>query len=240
MKTGIIYKHTNKINGKSYIGLTTRSMEERLKQHLKSAENGDKFKFQRAIRKYGIENFSSEIIENNIPLYSIISEKINILSKREIYWINYYDTYNNGYNMTKGGEGTTGVKYTEERRQKVIKSNTNRIISEETKLKISKARKGTKLSEETIKKITAIHKGKKISEETKLKMSNSSKDRKIIDIFNSNNEIIYTSTKNFKKFCKEKNLPSGLANSYRNNGRPYKGFKYKQYIGWYAKIRIEE
>ena len=51
----LIYKHTNKINGKSYIGQTSRSINERLNEHLKSDSV-----FGKALRKYGIENFQSE------------------------------------------------------------------------------------------------------------------------------------------------------------------------------------
>jgi len=141
MKTGIIYKHTNKINGKSYIGLTTHSMEERLKQHLR---NKNKHKFINAIKKYGIENFLSEIIET-------VEE--NLLAEREIFWIKYYNTYNNGYNMTEGGEG-----FTSNQRKNWIKNNYDKHIKnmKENGLLSMKGEKnpfyGKKHSEENLKK----------------------------------------------------------------------------------------
>lgn len=98
MRVGKIYKYTNKINGKSYIGQTVRPMSIRNQRHLTDAKNNDNLIFHRAIKKYGIENFKLTIIEDSID--------VDILDNREKYWIKYYNTYylnNNGYNMTEGG-----------------------------------------------------------------------------------------------------------------------------------------
>lgn len=98
MRVGKIYKYTNKINGKSYIGQTIRPISIRNQRHLTDAKNNDSLMFHRAINKYGIENFELTILEDNI--------NEDMLDSREIYWIKYYDTYylnNNGYNMTEGG-----------------------------------------------------------------------------------------------------------------------------------------
>lgn len=100
MKTGKIYKYTNNINGKIYVGQTTTALETRHTKHLTQLE--DNTYFHRAIKKYGIDNFSLEVIEDNIPL----SE----LDNREIYWIKTLDSYytsNKGYNLTKGGQWGT-------------------------------------------------------------------------------------------------------------------------------------
>ena len=90
---GYIYKITNKVNGKSYIGQTRNSVEFRWRQHYKAHDN--KY-FHRAIDKYGKENFIVETLEEC---------DIADLDSREIYYIDKYDTFNNGYNMTKGGSG---------------------------------------------------------------------------------------------------------------------------------------
>lgn len=92
---GLIYMATNKVNGKSYIGLTTGSLENRCKQHKSQAKRVDGL-FQRAINKYGWDNFSWEVLEDDI-------DSIDDLNKREVYYIDKYDTFNNGYNMTLGG-----------------------------------------------------------------------------------------------------------------------------------------
>ena len=86
-----IYKVTNKINGKVYIGQSV-DIGRRWRQHM-TAE--DDFYFHKAIQKYGVENFEWEVIEQC---------KKKELDEREIYWIEYYDSFNKGYNCTKGGD----------------------------------------------------------------------------------------------------------------------------------------
>lgn len=101
---GSIYKITNDINDKVYIGKTLHTIEKRFREHIKDAERREKEKrpLYSAIRKYGAEHFSVELIEK-----ADIAE----LSNREIYWISFYDAYRNGYNATLGGEGKTFYDY---------------------------------------------------------------------------------------------------------------------------------
>ena len=93
-----IYKITNKINGKSYIGLS-KNIEHRWRQHELKSFNPDDREYEkslyRALRKYGLENFNWEILEE-CP-----EEQ---LADREIYWIGYYNSYAEGYNETPGGD----------------------------------------------------------------------------------------------------------------------------------------
>lgn len=102
---GVIYKATNLVNGKIYIGQTI-DFKRRKRKHLSDSKKND-FKdtsvFHKAIRKYGESNFSWEIIEE-VP-----SEE---LKEREIYWIQFFDSYiehNKGYNMTLGGDNADGL-----------------------------------------------------------------------------------------------------------------------------------
>lgn len=102
---GLIYKAINKINNKQYIGQTMNTLGERKKQHIQSAFNSrrePKSYFHKAIKKYGEENFKWEIIENNIP-----NEKLN---ERERYWIKFYNTYEDGYNLTEGGDSFNNLQ----------------------------------------------------------------------------------------------------------------------------------
>lgn len=94
---GYIYKITNKINQKVYIGLTSRSIEQRWQEHLRSVETlKEKRPLYWAIAKYGKENFTIEQIEE---------VENDFLGEREMYWINYYNSYEQGYNATLGGDG---------------------------------------------------------------------------------------------------------------------------------------
>lgn len=98
---GFIYKITNKVNGKSYIGQTIQSVKERFYQHCatKCSQAILNMVIHKAITKYGKSNFTIEVIEE--------VESAN-LNDRERYWIKYYDSYNNGYNSTEGGQD--GIK----------------------------------------------------------------------------------------------------------------------------------
>ena len=95
----IIYKITNLINNKVYIGKTTKTIEWRFKKHLYDAKHTENTRnhFHRALLCYGEENFKVEQID-----YATTKEELN---EKERYWINYYDSQNTGYNMTSGGDG---------------------------------------------------------------------------------------------------------------------------------------
>jgi len=135
-----IYCHTNKLNGKKYIGQTKQSLERRF-------EKGRAYKhcvlFHNAIQKYGWENFEHEILETNLSL-----EDANV---REAYYISLYGLTDpqKGYNIYTGGK------------------NFKHIITEETKRKISETKKGTPswnkgipMKEETKEKLRIINTGK--------------------------------------------------------------------------------
>ncbi len=154
----IIYKFTNKINNKEYIGQTIKSLKIRISEHLCAVNKGRSYLLYRAIRKYGFKLFEISIIDT--------AETQKVLIEKEIYWIKYYNTkIPYGYNMTDGGEGSIG-----------------RIQSKECRAKISAKKQGIHLSDETKKKMSEIRKGKRVgdkhpmfgkhhSEETKAKMS---------------------------------------------------------------------
>lgn len=96
---GFIYQVTNSINGKVYIGQTTRTIEARWKQHLADSAMDPmpcNSYLHNAIKKYGSDAFTVTEIEqcDNADL-----------NDREIYWIDYFDSYNNGYNLSRGGGG---------------------------------------------------------------------------------------------------------------------------------------
>lgn len=124
-----IYRITNDLNGKHYIGLS-KHIFRRWKEHSYLIPKSDK-PLYRAIRKYGIENFSFHIVEE-CPAYK--------LSEREIYWTDKYKSFTDGYNVTSGGYTPNNVS--PEVQQKIKMINVGRVMKEETKRKISLAQKG--------------------------------------------------------------------------------------------------
>lgn len=97
---GYIYKITNKINNKCYIGQTSRPVEDRWKEHKTIYKNPKKYGYNyplyQAFRKYGLKNFIFEVIEEC---------EIEKISEREIFWISYYNSFKKGYNQSLGGDG---------------------------------------------------------------------------------------------------------------------------------------
>lgn len=149
-----IYKIVNKINGKVYIGFSV-NFEKRMMDHQHAAKT-EKNKFYNAIRKYGWDNFVSEIIYQS-------KDGQFTLNVMENYFIVEYDSYNNGYNSTLGGEGIIGYKHSQQTKQKL-----SRPLSEEhkEKLKISRRKRkvepalGKKWSDSRREKFIASRKGK--------------------------------------------------------------------------------
>lgn len=124
-----VYKITNLINNKIYVGLTTRTKEKRFKEHLKNYKYID-FAIYRAFRKYGIENFKLDLIEK--------CENIEELIVRESFWIRTLESMNpaKGYNMINQ---ESNIKlFSEELKNKISKSQIKRVskLSKEEKTKI--------------------------------------------------------------------------------------------------------
>lgn len=100
MKTYIVYKITNKKNGKPYIGKTEYSLEHRWNRHLSSARNGSKFRFHSAIRKYGEDCWDLSVIE------TYQTEDENFINEKETHFIKLFESdTKKGYNATSGGTG---------------------------------------------------------------------------------------------------------------------------------------
>lgn len=99
-----IYKITNTINQKVYIGKTNFSIEQRWKEHCRESKRKKNINrpLYQAINKYGISSFTIEEIES-----CLIEESYD----REKFWISYYDSFINGYNATLGGDGKTYLDY---------------------------------------------------------------------------------------------------------------------------------
>ena len=164
-EVGIIYGWYCTVTDKWYIGQTVNP-EKRFNCHIDRAINKkDKTYFYNSIRKYGLENFVYCVLEENV-----LRENLNM---REMGWIEYYDSFYCGYNMTAGGNQTI---FSEEFKEKMSEANKGRIPWNKGKHGI--------YSEETLKKMSESLKGKTgywtnkhLSEETKKKLSESLKGK---------------------------------------------------------------
>ena len=97
--TGKIYKIVNDINNKVYVDQTIRTLTERFYKHCNYSDDvNHTMAIKKAIHKYGKEHFKIVLLEE---LENCNQETLN---EREIYWIAFYDSYSNGYNLTKGGQ----------------------------------------------------------------------------------------------------------------------------------------
>jgi len=162
----IIYCITNKINGKVYIGQTIRTLKERWLAHCGTADRGGDKRIQLAIRKYGRDAFSTEILCKGVSRPQ--------LNKLEKYFIKKYKSNDSkiGYNATIGGQSGPPPK----RINKIKKERPP--ISEETRLKMRNAKLGIKFkprSSEHCLKLSISNKGRIRTEEQNL---NSSKAHK--------------------------------------------------------------
>ena len=110
MYEGYIYKIINDVDDKVYIGQTRRTVNDRWKEHKKDFKHLN-YHLYNAMKKYGIEHFSPHQIEK------IDSKEIrqlsDMLDNREIFWIEYYNSYNNGYNQTSGGQSNAPNRFPE-------------------------------------------------------------------------------------------------------------------------------
>jgi group I intron endonuclease len=238
----IIYKVTNITNNKCYIGLTSRDFETRRYEHIYESNSNSVFKFHQALRKYSNYNFTWEILESGL-------ESIKIANEREIYYVTYFDSYRNGYNMTKGGGYRAEFNHSDESKLKMRNSHLGKKLSDETKEKMSKTHSGKPKTKEHSLKVIESRKGYKHSDETKRLISENKKGKKIkhqspsaikVLIYNSNNELKYECHGNFETICKENGLPTkALRNSYYDSGKPIysskiNNDKYQKFINWYA------
>jgi len=163
----IIYKVTNKINKKIYIGQTIRSMTERKYGHIKSVRMGSTSLFHNSIRKYGIDNFTWEVIDTAHCIEKLNELEISYIAKFNCF-IDFQNS--NGYNMNTGGGNYITSHLT---KQKLSIINTGKILSTETKEKISKGNLGKSVTESFRKTMSELNKGRVASLETREKISKS-------------------------------------------------------------------
>lgn len=143
---GIIYKYTSPSN-KSYIGQTIHE-QIRQSRHKHAAKTGATNTFYKAIRKYGWDKFTYEVlftIDNDDK--TRVKQKLDYMER---YYIRKFDSYNNGYNMTEGGEGGSGL-HTDEFKQMMSErmklNNPAFHMTDEWRQHIGNASRGRKMSD---------------------------------------------------------------------------------------------
>lgn len=184
----VVYRHTCLKTNKSYVGFTKRSINQRWIEHVKNARRDVKYKLNAALRKHGTWCWKHDILER------CDSFDEALLAERR--WINTFDTYRCGYNMTLGGDGVcvtqrslkhrqnlslAAKRRTQEEKDRWRAVNVGRKHSKKTRDSWSKQRTGRKHSQETIQKLrelTPWNKGKTLSCETRQRMSESRKGDK--------------------------------------------------------------
>ena len=120
-----IYKITNKINGKCYVGQAV-DIRKRAQQHITACKRNVKSKLYDAVRKYGIEQFEITVLLI-INLFGKTQDEIKKeLNAQEIFYINLYESYEKGYNSTPGGDsGRLGFQHSKQTIQKIKEAHKN-------------------------------------------------------------------------------------------------------------------
>lgn len=163
MEKGKIYKIVNNVNGLVYVGCTVNSLEHRFYEHIYRCFKTDyKSKLYNSMKKYGLENFTIELIEEC---------DLKIIYDTEKKYIKEYNSYENGLNTTLGGEGCLGYTHSPEIRQKISEKVKN---GNSHKGKTYEELYGDKFLEEKQKRSESVKKGwDELSEENrKIRLNN--------------------------------------------------------------------
>lgn len=154
MKSNEVYKITNTITNKIYIGITTQGSGTRFRHHVYEARSGEPSPIHKSMAKYGEDKFKLEIID--------FADTSDELKEKEKYWIAFYNSTDSsiGYNLTKGGDGTFGRTHSEETKEKIRQAAIGRKASDETRKRMSESRKGkfTDRAKEHLAKIISMGK----------------------------------------------------------------------------------
>ena len=185
-----VYLITNRVNGKRYVGITSRGYLERFKEHILSADQGSKASIHSAIRKYGPSNFDVILLEDNIS--------DDLISEKEKYYISLYNTFYTsgvGYNMTEGGGGVAGYKHTSASKSRISKSLKGHVFPESRNDKIKEAMTGRTYKQEWRDALSKARSGKFTKENNPFfGKHHSSKTKEIISKANSKGRVLQIDT----------------------------------------------
>ena len=178
-----VYRHVNLINQKIYIGITKRIPEVRWGKDGKNYKNSPVF--YNAIKKYGWDNFSHEVLFTNLTKEEACQKEIELIKEYKTQEIEH------GYNVLSGGNHFSMPDSVKKHLSKMLMGNQNgkgKICSEEKKQKISLAQKGKTLSEEHKRNISKSKIGKThkpISQEARKKIADKHVKKKVLCVTNN-------------------------------------------------------
>ena len=167
----IVYRATNTVNGKRYIGVTSQSLATRWRQHVKAAKL-PKPAFHRAIAKYGAGAFHVEVIACAKTYEDLLALEVIAIDAERTH------VRHGGYNETLGGEGALGLQVSIEARAKMSAFHKARLADPTLRAAMSARMTGTKQSAETLAKKSTSGTGKRHDERTKLILSEIAKQRR--------------------------------------------------------------
>lgn len=152
-----LYVITNHLNDKSYVGMTSKTVPKRWRQHLRRVAAGSKHAIHAAIAKHGEENFSICGVASFDTLEALAAAERELIASLGSFGPG-------GYNLTAGGEGTFGFRHTPEEVEARRQRRTGTKHTEEAKAKIRAAHAGKTLSPEHLAKLVAANTGRKMPE----------------------------------------------------------------------------
>lgn len=201
----IVYKATNIINNKVYIGITTKTLEHRVSIHKKDSKVKNTYLY-RAIRKYGFENFIWEEIDT--------ANSIEELHEKEIFYIKKYDSFDNkekGYNTTSGGYNLYDITDEErKKRSERARGENNPMYGTPSPLK------GKKFTDEHKKKISE---SLKKADRPHVKRANNPASRKVINL--DTGEIFDTLTDAAEKYNISRQMIGKVCNGHNKTAKGY-------------------
>ena len=193
MRTYEVYKITNKVTNKIYIGITNQGSGARYRHHWYEARTGEPAPIHKSMAKYGEDNFTLEVID--------FAENAEELKEKEKYYIKFFNSKDRkiGYNLTDGGDGSLGRIPSEETREKIRKAHIGMKVPYKSRSHINtKGEKnpfyGRTHTEETRNRISKANTGRKHTEEAVINMKKAKKDTPVGSENKSSKKIINTKT----------------------------------------------